>query len=82
MLDLSIFMFFEAIIVGSRWIRFLPAYSIYRTSSDRVIDIVSLVVFEWSDTGESLLIELEYIARYGSTRATADTSTVNVRFSH
>jgi hypothetical protein len=65
-------MLHDTISVCSSSVCCLPTDSIDRTGSDRVIDIFSLVVPEWLDTRESLIIELEYFARYCCTGTTAD----------
>jgi hypothetical protein len=79
--DLYIHMLYNTVGICSSSICCLPADRIDRTGSDRVIDIFSLVVPEWLDTRESLIIEREYITRDRRTRTTTDTGRVDMRFS-
>ena len=77
---LDIHMFDYTIFVFSTFIYRLPAYSIYWTGCDRVVDILSLIDITLLHTRESIIIEFEYISRYSCTRTTAYACTIDVRF--
>jgi hypothetical protein len=59
----------------------LPTDSIHRTSRNRVINIISFIGIECLHPRESVIIELEYSSRYGSTCTATDTRRVDMRFS-
>jgi hypothetical protein len=71
-------MFYNTCHILTTLIGALPTDSIHWTGRDRVIDIMSLVGIELVDARESVVIEIENVARDSSTGTTTNTSRVHV----
>lgn len=76
-----VLMFQNSIRIVSTFIHFLPADRIDRAGSNRVIDIMSLIIIEVIHTGEALIVECKHIARNSGTRTATDASTIYMGFS-